>query len=150
MRVLIVEDNFFNAYCLQQLLENIFKEIKISIVSKSTDAISAVQSDKPACVILDGFLNSSDGLDCNGPVLADMLWQRDPALVIIAWTDSIVMRNAFKSVFKQHNKPFSGSFIWPKVVSEARIISSFAYFNTHHTGLSKIHADNANYVKIFE
>ncbi len=128
MRVLLVEDNSFNGYCLQRLLETAIANIKVSVVQNSAAAIAAVEKQVPDLIILDGDLGISDGLNCNGPALADTLWKQHPHIQIIAWTDSDNMQQAFSSVFKQHGKPFNSYSAWTKVVSQEKIRKSLRYY----------------------
>lgn len=131
MRVLVVEDHSFNAYCLQRLLETSVPHIKVSIVNNSLAAMTHLQKDRPDLIILDGHLGVSDGLHCNGPILADTIWKNYPQMRIISWTDSESMRQAFAAVYKQHGKSFNVYSSWSKVVNPERIRKSLAYVNGH-------------------
>lgn len=135
MHLLIVEDNAFNAYCLQRLLETLAPGIKIHSVSNSVEAIAAVKSSSPDCIVLDGDLGISDGLNCNGPALADLIWKHHPQMHIIAWTDSEVMRSAFNRVYQQHDKPFNEYSCWTKIVSQERVRKSL--FNRAYAAMPK-------------
>ncbi|MDI9819005.1 MULTISPECIES: response regulator [unclassified Legionella] len=126
MRVLIVEDNAFNAFCLSRLLLTVDKQIQVLLAKDSLSALSYVTGNKPSLVILDGDLGASDGLRCNGPALADMIWQANPNLPVVAWSNSDSMRSAFIEVFRQYNKPFNECSYWPKIVSQERVQQSLS------------------------
>jgi len=129
MRILIVEDSSFNAYCLQRLLETVSQKIVVRVCYNSIEAYELMSSFQPDCVILDGDLGGTDGVLCNGPALADTLWHHFPHTHIIAWTDSDdSMREAFQNVFQQHSKLFNEYSCWTKIVSQERIRKSLAYF----------------------
>lgn len=127
MRVLIVEDNAFNAFCLTRLLQAAHPAVHVTVVSDSLSALNAIESDNVALVVVDGDLGVSDGLLCHGPALADAIWQIKPTLPIIAWTDSEMMRSAFAETFKQQQKCFNDIYCWPKIVSQERISLALNY-----------------------
>lgn len=127
MRILIVEDGAFNAFCLTQLLEAVFEPVQVVLAKDSISALNELSQNSPALVILDGHLGASDGLYCNGPALASAIWLLNPQMPIIAWSDSEAMRLAFAEVFKQHNKVFNDYTCWTKVVSQERIRQSLPY-----------------------
>ncbi|CDZ76033.1 Response regulator receiver domain protein [Legionella massiliensis] len=127
MQILIVEDNAFNAYCLSRLFAFINKKLEIRIVNSSFAALSYLRENNPALVILDGDLGVSDGLHCNGPALANLIWLTNPLLPIVIWSDSEAMRTAFTDVFGQHEKLINEHNCWPKVVSAERISSSLPF-----------------------
>lgn len=127
MRVLIVEDNAFNAFCLRRLLESMSTSLLVTIVNNSQAALSAMQINVPDIVIIDGELGAHDGIHCNGPALADAIFQKFPHVPLIAWSDSIVMREAFSTIFKQYNRPFNEHSSWTKVISLERIRKTWAY-----------------------
>lgn len=127
MRVLIVEDNVFNAFCLSRLLTVVDKQVQITIIQDSVEALNLIQESDFSFVVLDGNLGATDGLQCNGPTLADVIWQLKPNLPIVAWTDSEVMRHAFFEVFNRHNKLLNEYNCWTKVVSQERIHQSIAH-----------------------
>ena len=112
---------------LCRLLESADPSVSVTIVNNSQTALSLINSDLPDIVIVDGDLGANDGALCNGPSLVDALLQKYPYLPLIAWSDSEPMREAFSSVFKQHNKPFNEYNTWPKVVSLERILKTHAY-----------------------
>lgn len=138
MRVLIVEDNAFNAFCLTRLLQASFPAIQVTVVDDSISAQQLVESDDLSLVILDGDLGVGDGLLCNGPALADTLWHSNSLLRIVAWSDSETMRQAFAEVFKRHKKMFNDLSCWPKIVSQERIRLSLNHlfsqqYSTQHS-----------------
>ncbi|QDP71606.1 response regulator [Legionella israelensis] len=137
MHLLIVEDNSFNANCLQRLLETVSNDLKINLVNNSTEASSMIKSNPPDCIILDGDLGVTDGLNCHGPALAEAIWQHYPHMHIIAWTDSEAMRQAFKAVYNLHGKSFNEYCCWPKIVSQERLHKSMAYFNQQFHSVRK-------------
>ena len=116
MRVLIVEDNSFNAFCLTRLLQTVFPKLEIHSAADSTYAI----------VIVDGCLGATDGIHCNGPALADAIWSQDNNQHVIAWTDSKAQHQAFAETFKQHRQLFSEATCWPKIVTAERIENALA------------------------
>ena len=129
MLVLIVEDNHFNAYCLSRILTVSHPQCLVRIAADSTTALSMMSSEAFDVVILDGHLGAGDGLNCNGPALADSIWMQYPWMTIVAWSDSTQMQRAFSEVFLRHNKVFSDVFCWPKIVGEQRIQSFWRYPN---------------------
>lgn len=132
MRVLIVEDNAFNAFCLTRLLESVYQQqVQIIVVNDSLSALNYLAQNNVALVILDGDLGVSDGVNCNGPALADAIWSNDPQLPIVAWSDSDSMRSAFAEVFKRYNQLLNEYTCWTKVVSQERIRQSLAYLIVH-------------------
>lgn len=128
MRVLIVEDNAFNAFCLRRLLESVVTSVSVTIVNNSQTAMSHINNNLPDMVVVDGNLGATDGLHCNGPALTKVLLQKYPYLPIIAWTDSESMREAFAVVFNQYNKPLNEYNMWTKVISIERICKTWAYY----------------------
>ncbi|KTD66282.1 response regulator [Legionella spiritensis] len=124
MRVLIVEDNTFNAFCLTRLLQEVHPHVQVTTVGDSISALSAIAQELPSLIIMDGDLGASDGLHCNGPALADLIWQNNPSLPMIAWSDSEGMRHAFARIYKLHKKPFNDMLCWPKIVAQERIRQS--------------------------
>lgn len=127
MRVLIVEDGAFNAFCLTRLLEGVCQQVQVNVVSDSLSALNYLMHNNPSLVIVDGYLRVGDGLSCNGPALVDAIWQTNPHLPVIAWSDCENMRHAFAKIFKQYNKPFNEYTCWTKVVSQERIRMSLPY-----------------------
>lgn len=129
MRILIVEDNAFNAYCLRRLLESVVAQVTVTIVNNSNAALSLVNSTSPDLVVIDGDLGATrDDQFCNGPELANTLMQKYPNLPLIAWSDSEYMREAFSVVFKQNNHTLNEYNSWTKVISLERICKTWAYY----------------------
>ncbi|WED43038.1 response regulator [Legionella cardiaca] len=133
MRVLIVEDNAFNAFCLSRLLTTVNKQVQLMVVNDSLSALNYLAENNVSFVVMDGDLGATDGLYCNGPSLAEIIWQKFPELPIVAWSDSDAMRRAFIDVFKQYNKPFNEYTYWTKVVSQERIRQSLTYLVAQNT-----------------
>ena len=127
MRVLIVEDNAFNAYCLRRLLESASSSIAVTIVSNSQAALSLIYTNMPDLVVIDGDLNAVGDSQCNGPELADILLQKFPHLPLIAWSDSEPMLHAFAQSFKSHGRPFNEYNSWLKMISAERILKTWIY-----------------------
>ena len=121
MLVLIVADNEFNAYCLMRLIESSCDKVQVMIVNGGYAALREIAEKNPDLVVLDGDLGIDEGLYCNAPALADLLWRKFPTTPVIAWTDCERMRLAFADVFKQHNKQFDEQSIWPKIVYTQRL-----------------------------
>ncbi|VEB33873.1 response regulator [Legionella cherrii] len=117
MRVLIIEDNAFNAFCLSRLLESVIASVSIDVVSNSQDALSCIDTHVPDLVIIDGELNLIDELSTHGPQLAAVILQKYPHLPIIAWSDSEFMRSAFAKVFIQSNRLVNEYNTWTKTVN---------------------------------
>lgn len=135
MRVLIVEDNAFNAFCLRRLFESVLSSLSVTVVNNSQAALTELDHNHPDLVVIDGNLGADDGLHCNGPALADLLLQKFPSLPLIAWSDSEPMRIAFAKIFKQHNKPLNEHKIWTKVVSAERIRKTLNYHFSEYLNL---------------
>lgn len=123
MRVLIVEDNAFNAYCLRRLLESLNSAIKVTISSTSLAALAQMHLNAPDLVIIDGHLGNVHEL-CHGPALADQIFKKYPYVPVIAWTDSKPMREQFATIFKQHHRIMDETCVWSKMVSIERIRKS--------------------------
>lgn len=131
MRVLIVEDNAFNAFCLRRLLESMKQSVSVTIVNNSRDALSLINYYLPDIVILDGDLGAKGTSFFNGPELANHILQKYPSLPIIAWSDSDLIKKEFAGVLIRYNKLLNEYSIWPKVVSSERIDNTFAYYFEH-------------------
>ncbi|KTC76987.1 response regulator [Legionella brunensis] len=144
MRVLIVEDNAFNAFCLTRLLTAVNKQIQVIVVGDSLSTLNYLAENDASFIIMDGDLGASDGLYCNGPALAEVIWQKNPELPIVAWSDSENMRRAFIDVFKQYNKPFNEYSCWTKVVSQERIRQSLPYLLAQNAGKYFAREQNKN------
>ncbi|KTD07596.1 response regulator [Legionella jamestowniensis] len=132
MRVLIVEDNAFNAFCLTRLLTMVNKHIQTTVVGDSLSALHYIAQNEVAFIVMDGDLGATDGVYCNGPALAETIWQQTPQLPIVAWSDSELMRKAFSDIFRQYNKPLNDFNCWTKVVSQERIRQSLPYLLAQH------------------
>lgn len=134
MRVLIVEDNAFNAFCLTRLLMLVNKQIQTTVVGDSLSALNYIAQNEVAFIVMDGDLGATDGIYCNGPVLTETIWQQTPQLPIVAWSDSEPLRKAFADVFRQYNKSLNDYTCWSKVVSQERIRQSLPYLLAQHCG----------------
>ncbi len=148
MRVLIVEDHPFSAYCLQRLLESTDEDIQVLQAKFDIDIDVQVDLFRPDVVVLDGHLDNNE---FNGPALADRLWKKYLHLQIIAWTDSEAMRIAFQSIFHSHNKIFNDQFYWPKTITLKRVANSLAVLKTfksaeNYTWLNKTAFCNAQHI----
>ncbi|WP_454784746.1 response regulator [Legionella sp. WA2024007413] len=128
MRVLIIEDNVFNAFCLSRLLESVSAPISIDVVSNSQDALSFIDTHAPDLVIIDGELNLIDEFSTHGPQLAAVILQKYPHLPLIAWSDSEFMRGAFAKVFIQYNRLVNEYNTWTKTVNQTCIEKTWAYY----------------------
>ena len=138
MHILIVEDNPFNAFCLTRLLQSVYRQIQVSVVGNSVDALNFLQQNTLSLVILDGDLRANNESHCNGPTLADVIWSSGYTIPIIAWTDSEGMQQAFADVFEKHNKFFNENHCWTKIVSQKRMIQTLAYYIDHSTSASRL------------
>lgn len=127
MNILIVEDHAFSAFCLSRILESNLECCHVRIAANSVEARAAVRSEDFDLIILDGDLGAGDGIHCNGPALADLLWSENPWLSIVVWSDSEKMSAAFAQVFKRYQKAFNAHFCWPKMVGKARVQSFFEH-----------------------
>ncbi|WP_133130658.1 response regulator [Legionella yabuuchiae] len=121
MRVLIVEDNAFNAFCLTRLFEAVCAAAQVTVVTESHDALLKLEQLHPHLIVLDGDLGAEDGRYCNGPVLADLIWRKYPSHAIVAWTDNLLMRRAFAEVFHAHRKPFKDFTMWSKIIPQKQL-----------------------------
>lgn len=131
MRVLIVEDNEFNAFCLRRLLESVLTVGTIIIANNSNVALSLFYSHPFDLVIIDGQLGASrNKACCNGPELAQILLYKYPELPIIAWTDCESMRQSFTHIFKQHDRSVNDFTLWNKTVTAETIASSWIHHFT--------------------
>ncbi|KTD62494.1 response regulator [Legionella shakespearei] len=129
MRVLIVEDNAFNAFCLRRLLESVVASIGVTIANNSQAAMTHINNTSFDMVVIDGDLGAvSDSAYCNGPELAHIILQKNPHLPIIAWSDSESMRDAFALVFKHYDRLYNEYNCWTKVISLERICKTWAYY----------------------
>lgn len=130
MRVLIIEDNEFNAFCLKRLLESVITRSSVSIANNSNAALALFYSHPFDLVIIDGCLGATraNGAYCNGPELAQILLYKYPQLALVAWTDSQQMRQEFSLVFKQYERSFNEFSLWNKTVTIETICRTW----THH------------------
>jgi CheY-like chemotaxis protein len=134
MRVLIIEDNAFNAFCLSRLLESVAGSVSIDTVSTSQDALSFIETHVPDLVILDGELQLINELSTHGPQLASIILQKNPHLPLIAWSDSEFMRGAFAKVFIQYNRLVNEYNTWAKTVSLECIKKTWSYYFNESIG----------------
>ncbi|TAL58566.1 MAG: response regulator [Legionella sp.] len=141
MRVLIVEDNAFNAFCLRRLLESTIAMLSVTIVSNSQAALTLMQQQLPDLVIIDGDLGQVSEIQYNGPILADILIQKYPQLPIIAWSNSASMVQAFAHVFKHHQRSLNQYNCWSKMVNAESILQTW----THYFGESMSDNKALNY-----
>lgn len=131
MRVLIVEDNAFNAFCLSRLLQTVNKQLKIKVVSDGCSALRYLTQYEVSLIILDGDLGENPNSNDNGPTLANSIWSKNSQIPIIAWSDSEDMRAAFAGVFKQHNKAFDHKSCWPKAVDSGLVLQALSLVSAH-------------------
>lgn len=134
MRVLIIEDNSFNAFCLRRLLESNIALVSVTIVNNSRDALSVASIDLPDLVIIDGELCVTYESVSHGPQLAAILLQKYPHLPIVAWSDSEYMRGAFAKVFVQNHRLVNEYNTWAKAVSLECIHKTWAYYFGNSVG----------------
>jgi CheY-like chemotaxis protein len=136
MRVLIVEDNEFNAFCLRRLVESVMVSGRVTVVNNSNAALSLFYSNPFDLVIIDGGLGAvrGNGTYCNGPELAQILLYKYPSLPLIAWTDSTPMRQAFADIFKQHDRPINECTLWNKTVTVETIGKAWSYYFAEFLG----------------
>jgi CheY-like chemotaxis protein len=128
MRILIIEDNAFNVFCLSRLLESVITSVLINFVSNSQDALSYIDAYHPNLVIIDGELTIADETGTNGPQLAASILQKYPQLPVIAWSDSELMREAFTQVFRQNNRLVNEYNTWAKNVNSVLIQKTWTYY----------------------
>ncbi|WP_298624272.1 response regulator [uncultured Legionella sp.] len=128
MRILIVEDNAFNAYCLRRLLESVVAKVMVTIVNNSQAALSLMNANPADMVVIDGDLGAVQDGYCNGPELAHLLLKKFPLLPLIAWSDSDFMRDEFAVVFNQHLQSLNEYNSWTKAISLERIYKTWAYY----------------------
>ncbi len=140
MRVLIVEDAAFNAFCLCRVLELAIPFLFVTVVPNSVRALAWLKENTPDLVIVDGDLGATDGQYCNGPALAHEMLNSNNTLSLIAWTDSKVMCEAFATVFSQHGRFMNQCNSWPKLVSEERVRETVSYYFGDTARLSRLRA----------
>lgn len=132
MRVLIVEDNAFNAYCLRRLLESVAPTVNVIVVNNSKAALAQVSYALPDMMVIDGDLGASnDVLYFNGPELAHILLEKNPQLPLIAWSASETMHQSFAKVFQHHAIPLTEYNNWSKGITQEHIDKTWShYFGT--------------------
>ena len=128
MRILIIEDNTFSAFCLRRILESVLASVSVIVTSNSQDALSLIDFELPDLVIIDGELEQVNESSRHGPQLAAAVLEKYPHLPMIAWTDSEFMREAFAKVFIQHNRLVNGHSIWAKVISPECVRRAWTYY----------------------
>lgn len=129
MRVLLVEDNAYNAFCLRRILESVIPAVRVTLVSNSQAALRIIHIELQDVVILDGDLGAAQGhSEHDGPALADALLHEHPNMPLIAWSDSKPMREAFARIFKQHHKEEHQCSSWPKTISPERVLETWARY----------------------
>lgn len=124
MRVLVVEDDAFNAFCLQRVLQLAFLDCQVELAHNSAIALQHLSHTSYDLLVLDGDLGvmEEDKL-CNGPALLDKLWQEKPRQKAVAWSDSSRMLQEFRSVFHRHGREFTQSCCWPKTITAQKIVN---------------------------
>lgn len=132
MRVLIIEDNEFNAFCLRRLLESVVQVSSITVVNNSSAALMSLYSHPFDLVIIDGNLGvkCTKGVHCNGPELAHIILYKYPQINLIAWTDSLLMRKEFSQVFALFDRTLNELNLWDKMVSLEAISKTWAYYGS--------------------
>lgn len=136
MRVLIIEDNEFNAFCLKRLLESVITRGSVSIANNSNAALALFYSHPFDLVIIDGDLGATraNGAYCNGPELAQILLYKYPQLALVAWTDSQQMRQEFSQVFQQDERAFNEFSLWNKTVTVETICKTWTHYFSEFIG----------------
>ncbi len=127
MRILIVEDNSFNAFCLSRLLEATIRPAQLQVANDADKALLQLNKFRPDLLILDGDLGKSSHY--NGPMLADKIWTSSSECVIVAWTDNIERDSDFAEVFKRHNKDFDHYTRWSKNVSASELVQAVLHLS---------------------
>ena len=130
MRVLIIEDNEFNAFCLRRLLESVITLGTVTLVNNSNAALALFYSHPFDLVIIDGDLGAarSQGAYCNGPELAQILLHKYPQTTLVVWTDSQQLRQEFSAIFNQYDRQLDYFSLWNKTVSMEFIYKTFSHF----------------------
>lgn len=139
MRVLIVEDSAFNAYCLRRLLESVTQSmassVQVTIANNSQAALLAIHNRCPDMVIIDGDLGAlKRNTYFNGPELADILLHKYVDLPVIAWTDSDSMLQQFASVFSQHQLQLNEYNCWAKNITMSHIYKTWSHYFSDFLG----------------
>jgi CheY-like chemotaxis protein len=134
MRVLIVEDNAFNAYCLRRLLESTHYFLNVTVAATSQMALAHLQNQCFDLMIIDGEL-SHESIDLNGPELTQIILEKNPGQHVIAWTDSPEMKEHFAQVFNQYHYGCNEYTLWSKAIHPEHIIKTLMfYFGNKMTG----------------
>lgn len=136
MRVLVVEDNRLNAYFLTRLLGTLPFDLDVKVVSNSFEALQYLECTYYDLIILDGDLGASGNHTVNGPILADMIWQKNSEQALVSWTDNPSMKCDFAKVFSKHSKLFCENTNWPKSVTTQRLS---AYFSNLTSNTNYVH-----------
>lgn len=135
MRVLIVEDNDFNAFCLRRLLESVVTNGTVTIVNNSNAALILFYSKPFDLVIIDGQLGALKKTNyCNGPELAQILLYKYSDVPLIAWTDSLEMRQSFSHIFSQYERAVNDFTFWDKTVTLETICKTWAHYFDEYLG----------------
>lgn len=136
MRVLIIEDNEFNAFCLRRLLESVITGSSVTLVNNSNAALALFYSHPFDLVIIDGDLGAdrAKGAYCNGPELAQILFYKYPHIALIGWTDSQQMRQKFSHIFKQHDRSLNEFSMWNKTVTTETICKTWTHYFSEFIG----------------
>lgn len=127
MRVLIIEDNAFNAYCLRRLLESTHYFLNVTVAATSQMALAHLQNHCFDLMIIDGEL-SHEPIPLNGPKLAQIILEKNPKQHLIAWTDSSEMKEQFTEVFNQFHHGCNEYTLWNKTISLEHIIKTLMYY----------------------
>lgn len=128
MRVLIVEDNSFNAFCLRRLLESFIAVDEVTIVNNSHAALSSLYEILPDLVIVGANLGSVDAKShCSGFELSHIILHKYPHLPLIVWLDAQDKYDAFAQLFNRYNRTVNNLTLWPKTISLAHITKAWSY-----------------------
>lgn len=133
MRILVVEDSPFNAFCITRLLQEANPALEVAVAKNSEEAMTFLSIAHYSLVVLDGDLGAIDGTLCQGPVLALEIQRRYPKLPLVCWTDNAAMRQAFRKVFASVGISMDDMYCWNKVISLSTMRSILAFFglDTH-------------------
>lgn len=154
MRILIIEDSEFNAFCLRRLLESVVSSASITIANTSNEALSLFYS-RPFDLAIIGELGpvKSRTVHCNGPELAQILLHKYPNVLLIAWTDSMRMRQEFSYIFNQYNHTLNKFNLWNKTVTIETICKTWTHYfiesNAMHTAPYKLSGSHTNLVSLY-
>lgn len=133
MRILVVEDSPFNAFCITRLLQEANPALEVAIAKNSDEALALLSLEHYSLVVLDGDLGALDGKLCQGPVLALEIQKQYPKLPLVCWTDNAAMRQSFQKVFAIAGIVMDEMYCWNKVIPIANMRSILAFFglDTH-------------------